>query len=316
MQRYTNIEFEYLALWPKTDMYRMSNFYTGGVSNSHNASSSQNSGGGTSTSQSYSATNLTPQQLLQLYGNSLPGMAKTVNTATGNTMAAPALNAASNGAVQGVNAINLNGLSPGESNAVERANNQGLATSGNLGLNNPTNTISNAVNFGGAFNSKIPLMNAAVNSASGAGTANSNALGTTASMFNPLANNANSLKSTGTSSSQYGSQGTSNASGGSDSMNGGIGCFLTTACCNHRGLPDNCDELTTLRRFRDSYVPKDLVKRYYSIAPNICMRIEGDQTTLNYVYSVVQKCVSDIKKGRNKSALRTYKLMVHKLEMN
>lgn len=79
-----------------------------------------------------------------------------------------AQDAASKGAASAVNAINLNGLSPGENNAVERANNQNLSGTGNLGLNNNTNYIANALNFGGAFNSKIPLMNSAVGSASGA----------------------------------------------------------------------------------------------------------------------------------------------------
>lgn len=58
-----------------------------------------------------------------------------------------------------LNAINLTGLSPGESNAVERSLNQTNTANGNLGLINPTNTVSNAMNFGGAFNSKIPLLN-------------------------------------------------------------------------------------------------------------------------------------------------------------
>lgn len=76
--------------------------------------------------------------------------------------------AASKGAANAVGAINLNGLSPGESNAVERSLNQTNTATGNMGLINPTNTISNAINFGGAFNSKIGLMNNATNAASGA----------------------------------------------------------------------------------------------------------------------------------------------------
>jgi hypothetical protein len=77
----------------------------------------------------------------------------------------PAYAAAVQGATSGVNAINLNGLSPGEANAVERANNQQLSSTGNLGNVNPTNTIANALNFGGAFNSKIPLLNNATSTA-------------------------------------------------------------------------------------------------------------------------------------------------------
>jgi hypothetical protein len=87
-----------------------------------------------------------------------------------------AQNAASQGAASAVGAINLGGLSPGESAATERSLNENNVGTGNLGLLNPENTISNALNFGGAFNSKIGLMNQAVGAASGAaGTASSNA---------------------------------------------------------------------------------------------------------------------------------------------
>jgi len=77
--------------------------------------------------------------------------------------------ASANQSVNALNAINLNGLSPGEQNAVERSLNQTNAGTGNLGLNNNTNTISNAINFGGAFNSKIPLLNSTLNTAANTG---------------------------------------------------------------------------------------------------------------------------------------------------
>ena len=32
------------------------------------------------------------------------------------------------------------------------------------------------------------------------------------------------------------------------------GCFLTSACTEARGLPDDCHELTVLRSFRDGYL--------------------------------------------------------------
>lgn len=77
-----------------------------------------------------------------------------------------AINSASGGASNAINAINLNGLSPGEYNATERSLNQSNTATGNLGLDNATNAVSNAMNFGGAFNSKIGLMNNATNAAS------------------------------------------------------------------------------------------------------------------------------------------------------
>jgi len=86
-----------------------------------------------------------------------------------------AQDAASKGAADAVNAINLGGLSPGEAAAVERSNNQGQSATGNLGNINGTNVISNALNFGGAFNNKVALKNQAVNAATGAaGSASSN----------------------------------------------------------------------------------------------------------------------------------------------
>jgi hypothetical protein len=90
------------------------------------------------------------------------------------------LNASNQGLNQanaGVNAINLNGLSPGEAAAIERSNNQGLSQTGNLGLVNPTNTIANAMNFGGAFNNKVGIYGNMLNSASNARNASSGAFG-------------------------------------------------------------------------------------------------------------------------------------------
>ena len=79
-----------------------------------------------------------------------------------------------------VNSYNLNGLSAGESNAVERSMNQGNAASGNLGLNNPTNTVSNAMNFGGAYDAKRAALGSAL------GAANQTATSAQNTGFNPV----------------------------------------------------------------------------------------------------------------------------------
>lgn len=34
------------------------------------------------------------------------------------------------------------------------------------------------------------------------------------------------------------------------------GCYLTTACVEAKGLPDDCEELTILRDFRDHWLKK------------------------------------------------------------
>lgn len=113
-------------------------------------------------------SSLTNQQELagaNTIGNVLsgPGAANAASAVNLNRQLNPdyysAMDAASKGAASAVNAINLNGLSPGESNAVERSLNQTNTSTGNLGLVNPMNTINNAINFGGAFNNKIGLMN-------------------------------------------------------------------------------------------------------------------------------------------------------------
>ncbi|MHB8260358.1 MAG: DUF2188 domain-containing protein [Bacteroidia bacterium] len=56
-------------------------------------------------------------------------------------------------------------------------------------------------------------------------------------------------------------------------------CFLTTSCVKYFGLPDDCYELQTLRKFRDNYLLKssggrELVQQYYSIAPSLVKKLE------------------------------------------
>jgi len=297
-------KFEFEEVFPSWRPDKQLYCYNGGSGSSSNQSSGQSS----STNASTGGPTLSPQAILNLYGSALPSMATTA-TGAANTTASPALNAANQGAVAGVNAINLNGLSPGESNAIERSTNQGNMATGNLGLVNPTNTISNAMNFGGAFNSKIGLLNAATNTATGAANANTSNLSATGNLFNPVG----AAASAPTFSSLAQASGTNSGSGGSNNMSAGI-CFLTTACCEHKGLPDDCEELTILRNFRDTFVPKDLIEEYYRIAPNICVKLQGDRDTLDKVYEAVRSCVEDIKANRKWSALIKYRNMVNALK--
>ena len=49
-------------------------------------------------------------------------------------------------------------------------------------------------------------------------------------------------------------------------------CFITTAVCEKYGRPDNCKELETLRKFRDTWMLKNhpkAVHLYYHLAPKI-----------------------------------------------
>lgn len=56
------------------------------------------------------------------------------------------------------------------------------------------------------------------------------------------------------------------------------GCFLTSACCEVLGLPDDCFELRTLRRYRDetlAAMPEGnaAIAAYYRLAPTILDRL-------------------------------------------
>ena len=100
----------------------------------------------------------------------------------------------------------------------------------------------------------------------------------------------------------------------------GGGCFLTTACCQYKGLPDNCYELETLRKFRDEVLKeneegKQLVKEYYRIAPGLVQKIEAmpdkERTEiLENIYQKILQVLNKIKSGDNEGAIARYYSMV------
>ena len=94
------------------------------------------------------------------------------------------------------------------------------------------------------------------------------------------------------------------------------GCFFTTAACTYKGLPDDCHELQTLRVFRDTVLMssaegRDLVQRYYEVAPSIVERLT-DKSDLDDVWRSVQKCVIAISENRHKEAVEIYREMVQR----
>ena len=99
------------------------------------------------------------------------------------------------------------------------------------------------------------------------------------------------------------------------------GCFITTAAVRARGLPDDCDELTTLRQFRDGYMRNleegdALIGLYYDIAPQVVAAIgarKDARKVYDHLYSVIKMCVEHIKNGRNEKALEIYVEMVKRL---
>lgn len=102
----------------------------------------------------------------------------------------------------------------------------------------------------------------------------------------------------------------------------GSGCFLTTACVETLGLPDNCDELATLRQFRDSYMlsfdeGKAEVEEYCEKAPKIVKAISAKPDAKiiyrNIFNEVVRPCVNFIKQGKLELARLTYKKALSQL---
>ena len=203
----------------------------------------------------------------QLSNNLNPSLGTASTAAQG---ASDAAGMAAQGAENQLGAINLTGLSPGESAATERSLASNNVGTGNLGLLNPTNTIANAMNFGGAFNSKLPLYNTAVNTASGSSGAFSNASNAASgaanansgsnSTFNSIAN-----PSAGALSGALGNTGLLNQVSqgnfsGSQNQGSGSSWGVANSCCfifmeAYRGqMP------VSVRKFRD---------RYYRLRPDI-----------------------------------------------
>lgn len=102
------------------------------------------------------------------------------------------------------------------------------------------------------------------------------------------------------------------------SSGGGGMCFITTAVCAYLGKPDDCEELTILRAFRDGYMRSTgeldtLVQQYYQEAPDIVAKLDkltADKKSalygaFNKVY--ILPAVAYIKRGMLSAALETYK---------
>lgn len=96
----------------------------------------------------------------------------------------------------------------------------------------------------------------------------------------------------------------------------GGGCFLTSACVEAKGLPDDCYELTVLRRFRDTYLQAQpegaaLIQNYYDIAPEIVRKVnrrkEKDEIWEEIYRKMVEPCVALVEKGEFQKALDCYK---------
>lgn len=102
----------------------------------------------------------------------------------------------------------------------------------------------------------------------------------------------------------------------SGSGSGSDGCYLTTACVEAKGLPDDCNELRTLRIFRDTYLAKlpsgrNEIDQYYQMAPIIVAAINKHDNRVqiwNQVYAeLITPCVRIIHEQNNEKAHQLYK---------
>tara|TARA_R110002051_G_scaffold30487_1_gene70508 strand:- start:12211 stop:12678 length:468 start_codon:yes stop_codon:yes gene_type:complete len=103
----------------------------------------------------------------------------------------------------------------------------------------------------------------------------------------------------------------------SSSESGKKGCFLTTAACELRGLADDCDELTTLRHFRDEVLlfsreGRTLVEEYYNEAPSLVPFIKDGEENKR-VWHDIQETVAHIERGHHTEAIASYFSMFERL---
>lgn len=106
-------------------------------------------------------------------------------------------------------------------------------------------------------------------------------------------------------------------SGKSREKKKGSGCFITTAVCSYRGLPDDCAELQTLREFRDNELlatpdGQKLVLEYYEIAPGIAAALEKE-ADFDFIWAAVERCLHHIHNSESEAAIHEYQWMVKSL---
>ncbi|MBQ2952577.1 MAG: hypothetical protein IJE07_03380 [Clostridia bacterium] len=96
-------------------------------------------------------------------------------------------------------------------------------------------------------------------------------------------------------------------------------CFLTTACVERRGLPDDCHELTMMRKMRDEWLVnqpggREEIAEYYAIAPCIVAHINARPDAADVWEKLYQEyilpCVAAADAGEFKRAHGVYREMI------
>ena len=99
-------------------------------------------------------------------------------------------------------------------------------------------------------------------------------------------------------------------------------CFLTSACVAHRGLSDDCELLTLLRFFRDSYLKnqphgQELIDEYYQIAPGMVETIDSraDKADIyEFIYQKICICADLIRQEKYQEVTLIYYDMTKHIE--
>jgi hypothetical protein len=100
------------------------------------------------------------------------------------------------------------------------------------------------------------------------------------------------------------------------------GCFLTTACCTTLGLPDDCFELTTLRRYRDTVLAgtaegRAAIAEYYRLAPALLAALPDtarDRRLLGLYWRFILPSAIAAKLHLNGLTFRIYSSMMSRLK--
>ena len=104
---------------------------------------------------------------------------------------------------------------------------------------------------------------------------------------------------------------------------GSGGCFLTTVCCEEKGLPDDCYELTMMRKYRDEILKKTvlgekIIKFYYNEAPRIVQQIKGSdkrEEICTWIYNEIRKVIHDYENGNLNEAGSRYLFMMYQADL-
>lgn len=101
------------------------------------------------------------------------------------------------------------------------------------------------------------------------------------------------------------------------------GCYLTSACVESHGLPDDCHELMTMRALRDKYIrtmPEGdaVILDYYEYAPKIVDKINqcaSPKAVFEKIYSeMILPCVQLFDAEKHHEAYVLYKEYAEKLK--